>query len=515
MTQIPFVNLSEQTLSLECKNALAYKFIHKMGCLIFMIDFQEQKLHIALIDESCALGIIKSHIQSLFPDFQMCLFLTKKEDFNLFSEQIRTHERFCTLVNALKAEHHRPNTLKNDDKNDISVAKLLDFILEICIQEKASDIHFESSPDEAKVRIRVDGLMKERFCLENDVFKSLSSRLKLECALDINQNRKSQDGRFTRILMQREFDFRLSSIPAFGGESLVIRILDKNTQRLELDHLGFDTISLKRIKESIVLPYGIIFLTGPTGSGKSTTLYAMLESIKSPNKKIITLEDPIEYQMDLVTQVLVNEKYDFGFNQALRALLRQDPDVIMVGEIRDEDTLQTAIKASLTGHLVLATLHANDSLGAIDRLLEMGAQDYLLASTLNAIISQRLARALCPHCKIPISSQKVFENLRQYGKEDDFGALKEKFEKGVFFAPKGCVHCDMQGYSGRLLIAECLSNSPHLKTYIKDLSQRESLQHSLLNPTQEGGFISMFQNAFQHFAQGETSLEEIYRVCKI
>lgn len=293
--------------------------------------------------------------------------------------------------------------------------RLLDFILLTCIEQKASDVHFESfiknGESGARIRARIDGLLQEIFHFESYVLESLSSRLKLECELDITQTRQAQDGRFSRIFNDVVYDFRLSILPSFGGESIVIRILCKNAETITLQSLGFKSAHLALIAEQINANSGIVFLTGPTGSGKSTTLHAMLESIKSPQKKIITLEDPIEYHTELTTQVLIHDKYDFGFSKALRALLRHDPDILMIGEIRDKQSLDIALRASLTGHLVLSTLHANDSLSVVERLLDMGAQSYLLASSVRLVISQRLVRTLCESCKVSIESQVVYDKL--------------------------------------------------------------------------------------------------------
>lgn len=511
------VNLLEHTLCSWCLNALEYKFILKHQCLIFFAD--SQNLHIALKNTQAPLELIRAHISHLYPQLDIQFFSATNEAFDIQARHIRIFQHFCILKNALLAQHQTPQNA--DENQDIIVVQLLDFILQTCIEEGASDIHFEcqstiqdSPPYEhtqdkqkAKVRIRVDGMLRERFSLESNVFEALSSRLKLECELDITQIRQSQDGRFSREFGTQAYDFRLSFLPAFGGESIVIRILNKNTQTITLQSLGFNSTHLDMIRRNIIAPYGIILLTGPTGSGKSTTLYAILESIKSPTKKIITLEDPIEYQMQLVTQVIVNEKHNFGFAKALRALLRHDPDVLMVGEIRDEESLEIALRASLTGHLVLSTLHANDSLSVVERLLDMGAENYLLASSLHLIISQRLVRKLCPYCKIPLSPQDMKQKLIKYNLQH----FEDKIKDSVFFAPRGCGYCNMQGFSGRALIAECLENSDILCTYIKSPHNKTQILQSL----REKGFESMFENGFKIASEGLSSFEEVYRVCKI
>lgn len=505
---LPFINLHTHTLCEKSLNALEYKFILKHQCLIFA--FNSKEVCIALKDTSAPIGLIRAHIAKLYPYAKLALFTCLPQAFDVQAKQIQRFQMFHTLKNALLQQHKTPLDSKNAFQ-DLSAVALLDFILQACIEEGASDIHFECFNEQhihkARIRVRVDGMLREIFSLESSIFEALSSLLKLECELDINQNRQSQDGRFSREFNALGYDFRLSCLPAFGGESIVLRILHKNAKSIHLEQLGFNPTHLEIIKRNIFTPHGIILLTGPTGSGKSTTLYAILELLKSPLKKIITLEDPIEYQMQLVTQVLVQDKYDFGFTQALRAILRHDPDILSIGEIRDEQSLEIALRASLTGHLVLATLHANDALSVIERLLDMGAQGYLLASSLHLVISQRLARRLCPHCKLPLSAQEVYKHFEQRA----ITHLWEEVEQGSFFAPNGCGHCHMQGFSGRLLISECLEHSPLVYEYIKSPQNKAYIMQEL----RQMGFKSMFENGLQMLKNGLSSFDEIYRVCKI
>lgn len=525
MDKLEWVDLYAYELSTKCKEALESKFIQKHQCLAFAKDDQST-LHIALptsnLDSilaqsnptitpntsmSSRITLLKSHLQALYPHFHFVFFQASQEAFDFQALQIAHHQEFTALLQAFQNEHINPSSSQNAQES--SLLRLLDFILHTCIQEGASDIHFEKSSFSTQVRIRVDGMLRKRFSLEAQSFDALSSRLKLECELDVNENRKSQDGRFAREFNSQSFDFRLSSVPSFEGESIVIRILSKSVQNLNLTSLGFSHAQLACIQQNIHLPHGIIFLTGPTGSGKSTTLYAMLESIKSPNKKIITLEDPIEYHIDLASQVLINPSCNFDFQDALRASLRQDPDVLMVGEIRDEETLQTAIKASLTGHLVLSTLHSNDTLSAVERLLEMGARDYLLTSTLNLIISQRLIRSLCTHCKTPLNPEEIHTKLTSLG----FEHLYEHFlnQTNQIYTNSGCQKCNMQGFSGRILISELLPSSPTLREYIKAPHTKEQTLDSLRTQ----GFHSLFESALECVLAGQSSFEEIIRVCKI
>ena len=497
------INLHTITLSQSCLLALDSKFITKHKCLIF--DLQDSHISIALSCENAPLGLITNHINSLFPLRHLEFFLASNESFEAQLESITDFQAFKKLQDNLLFLLQSQNQHNDDERAAIA---LLDYILELCIKHRASDIHFESQDSIHCVRIRVDGMLREILRLQEAVFESLSACLKLECKLDINQKRQAQDGRFSRVFDSKAFDFRLSVLPTFSGESLVLRILHKNAKIATLQELGFHKLPLQLITHFANSPSGLILLSGPTGSGKSTTLYAILESIKSPSKKIITLEDPIEYRIHNTTQVLVNDKHHFGFSNALKALLRHDPDILMIGEIRDENSLDIALRASLTGHLVLSTIHANDSLSVIERLLDMGAKDYLLSSTLRLLISQRLVRRLCPYCKIPLSFQQICEKFESFKLETH---ILEPYKNARFYTSSACQHCYMQGYNGRLLIAECLENSSLLQHYIQSPQDKEIITKEL----QKGGFESMFEAGIKLLAQGQTSFEEIYRVCRL
>lgn len=498
---LPLINLHTITLSESCLLGLDYKFIHKHQCLIFAQN--DCTIHIALKSENAPLALIRNHLSSLYPHKKLEFFLAQDDSFEAQLEHIKDFQEFSELQHNLLILLHNTNQ-HSDEKAAIS---LLDCILRLCIKHKASDIHFESQESIHRIKIRTDGMLREIFRVKEAIFESLSACLKLECKLDINQKRQSQDGRFSRVFDNQAYDFRLSALPSFGGESLVIRILHKNAQPITLQELGFQPHQLKLITHFAEYPSGMIILSGPTGSGKSTTLYAILESIKSPSKKIITLEDPIEYLIQGTTQVLINDKHDFGFSHALKALLRHDPDILMIGEIRDEQSLNIALRASLTGHLVLSTIHANDSLSIVERLLDMGAKDYLLISTLRLLISQRLVRKLCEYCKTPIPQEEMLYKLESCG----ISLSAQQRLHARFYTPCGCQHCHMQGYKERLLIAECLDNSPLLQRHIKSPQHKSTITQELRNT----GFQNMFEKGLELLCSGLSSFEEIYRVCRL
>ena len=516
---LPTINLSVLTLSPECLSALELKFILKYRCLIFAKERQDAQgegcLHIALESTEAPIELISSHILGLYPAMKQHFFLaksTQKSGFDMQVEQIARFQSFCALTKSLLAQH---TTQSKDFKSDSAAAELLDFILCECVKEGASDIHFESGAS-PRIRIRADGVLREIFGLELSVFEALSMRLKLECELDMTHTKHSQDGRFMREIEGASYDFRLSLLPSFGGgESLVIRILSQNSWQISLHALGFEGAHLGEIRSLLSSPHGMILLSGPTGSGKSTTLYAMIQELISPLRKIITLEDPIEYHMPQITQVLLNHKQGFDFSAALKALLRHDPDVLMLGEIRDTQSLQIALRASLTGHLLLSTLHANDALGVIERLLDMGAQGYILASSLKLVIAQRLARRLCEHCKVRVSKESVLLQMRELGLERLAWQLEERLEGEIlesseFYTAKGCAICHQLGFQGRILLYEILPISPLVQDYIKAPSQKAAFLAKL----QAQGFSSMLENALTPLSMGTTSLEEIYRVCR-
>lgn len=444
-----------------------------------------KKLQSFLIEEDQDLKIVTCKVENLqiFKDFLPACKPSPKI-LEVTQEELEHH-----LNRAQARETFEEISLQVSQDENLAIQKMLDFILQESIRLQASDIHIESTLHQSQIRIRVDSVMQELFCLDDRHFSLLSSSLKLECSLDIHENRKPQDGRFSRTFFEKIYDFRFSSLPTAKGESLVIRILCKEAQEFSLTALGFPN------DLHFNIPHGLVFVTGPTGSGKSTTLYAMLENIKSIEKKIITLEDPIEYDLELLTQVAIHEKYGFGFSEALRSILRQDPDVIMVGEIRDQKSLSLAMQASLTGHLVLSTLHTNDALSTIERLLDMRAKPYLIASILHLIIAQRLVRRLCPHCKIP---SKIPPPIH----------LPDAWIHHTFYQAQGCPKCHFKGFSGRILLYEILPISRECKALIAEQAPKEKFIKLL----KEEGFVSLFDHGIKVASHGQTSLEEVMRV---
>ncbi|SFV67486.1 Type IV fimbrial assembly, ATPase PilB [hydrothermal vent metagenome] len=391
--------------------------------------------------------------------------------------------------------------VKEESNNSSAVLKLIETILSTAIISKASDIHIEATEENTIVRYRVDGMLQEYFKLEKIIFGPLASRTKLLSNLDIAEKRKPQDGRFTHIVNGSVYDFRVSTLPTMFGESIVMRILDKSKALVKLEDAGMNAEAYKKFKKGIKSPYGIMLVTGPTGSGKTTTLYGALNAIIDVRDKIITVEDPVEYQMGGIQQVQVSAKTGLTFAAALRSILRQDPDKIMIGEIRDQETLRIAIEAALTGHLVLSTLHTNDSISAISRMQDMGIEDYLLAGAVIGIQGQRLVRKVCTTCK-EVEQDIDADNLKVLGKYLPANP--------IFYKGKGCAVCNNSGYAGREMICEVLIISEKLSTMIANGATKDEMRTQAMSE----GFTNMLQDGVNKALQGKTSLEEVLRVAR-
>ena len=412
--------------------------------------------------------------------------------------KMELNESVSSLIAQIRQEISSTST--DDGGESSGILRLIETILKTAISNRASDIHIESSEKNCIVRCRIDGMLAEIFVFDKDIYPPLVSRLKMLSNLDIAEHRKPQDGRFSVQVLGRDYDFRISTLPVIHGESVVMRILDKTKAIIKLSELGMLEDNLAKFSRLTRTPYGMILVTGPTGSGKTTTLYAALNDIKSVEKKMITVEDPVEYQMDMIQQVHVNEKAGLTFASSLRSILRQDPDVIMIGEIRDQETLRIAIQAALTGHLVFSTLHTNDAISAVARVVEMGIEPYLVSGSLIGVEAQRLVRKLCPHCK-----QKI--TLTPMQLEHIIHLIPDDF---TFYAPVGCEKCSQTGYLGREMISEILPISDKISSLIAKNATKEELTSTALAE----GFKDFFTDGIRRAAMGITSIEEVYRVAK-
>jgi len=389
-----------------------------------------------------------------------------------------------------------------EDTSDESpaVLKLIELILSSAIDKGTSDLHIEATEKHCIVRFRIDGMLQENFRMQHTIFSPLSSRMKLLANLDIAEKRKPQDGRFTKVVNGKVFDFRISTLPTMYGESIVMRVLDKTRALVQLEDAGMNAISYKKFLKGIHAPYGIVLVTGPTGSGKTTTLYGALNEIKDVKDKTITVEDPVEYQMDGIQQVQINSNSGLDFPAALRSILRQDPDKIMIGEIRDQETLRIAIQAALTGHMVISTLHTNSAVSAIGRMLDMGIESYLISGAVVAIQGQRLVRKICQSCKEEAKlPPTLVEDIKNFVTDDT-----------KFYVGKGCPVCNGTGYVGREMISEVLPVSDKLSTMIANGATKDELEEQAMKE----GFYSMFHDGLQKAKDGKTTVEEIIRVAR-
>jgi len=388
---------------------------------------------------------------------------------------------------------------------DSPIVKLVNMIVYQAIKEKASDIHIEPFEKQVRVRIRVDGRLREILSPPKRLLNAIVSRIKIMSEMDIAERRIPQDGKFKLLIEGRHVDFRVSTLPTIHGEKTVIRVLDTSNLAFSLDDLGFEQKCLEELRAACHAPYGMVIITGPTGSGKSTTLYSIIREIMSDTINIITVEDPVEYQMDGVNQVQVAPKRGLTFASALRSILRQDPDVILVGEIRDMETMDIAVKAALTGHLVLSTLHTNDSSQAILRMVDMGVDPFMVSAAVLLFSAQRLARRLCPHCKQRVDPLPPKDQLLRVGfTEEEVEDPKFKMYKAV-----GCSRCGQTGYRGRFALLETLVVTDPIKRMIVDgVSVQEIKKYAI----QKQGMVTVRRAGLMKVMRGETSLEEVLAV---
>ncbi len=390
-----------------------------------------------------------------------------------------------------------------DLASEAPVIRLVNQLIQKAVESRASDIHIEPFADELKVRYRVDGILHEVPSPPVRSTAAIISRVKIMAKLNIAERRLPQDGRIPLRVQGKELDLRVSTVPTMFGESVVMRLLDKESVRFDLDALGFDGGPRARLDVIMEIPYGILLVTGPTGSGKSTTLYTILSRLNTQERKIITVEDPVEYQIPGINQIQVKPAIGMTFSGALRSIVRQDPDIIMVGEMRDLETASIAVQSALTGHLVLSTLHTNDAASGVTRLLDMGVEDYLLTSTINGILAQRLVRRLCPACREPYQPlPEVSAKIRK--------ALGGDLDATQLYRAPGCERCNTTGYHGRLVITEVLRMSDAIRRAVLD----HATATEILRIAIEEGMDTMYQDGLRKCLDGRTTLEEVLRVAE-
>lgn len=506
---VPFIALSETTFSPQALNLLPRAVAERFSVIPFLYDEANKTLSVAMSDPSNveAVQFVGQKTGLLIKSFAA----TPSEVTRAIGDQYR-QELVSEVGSALK-ETQALGEVRTVDSKQISeiikeapIAKIVSTILEYAVTSRASDVHIEPMEDRMRVRYRIDGILYDRLSLPKGVQDAVISRIKILSEMKIDEHRTPQDGRFNFKVYDQEVDLRISVLPTVFGEKVVMRLLRKSGGIPTLPELGLGGVALKNLENAILRPHGIILVCGPTGSGKTTTLYAVLSKLNTPRVNIVSLEDPVEYHIQGVNQVQINPAVGLTFASGLRSFLRQDPNIILVGEIRDTETAELALQASLTGHLVFSTLHTSSASGALPRLIDLGAEPFLLTSTMTAIVGQRIARKICQACKEEFVLQpEVLEEMKNV-----LGNLFPAKSVVKAYKGRGCAQCGSSGYLGRVGIYEVLVISPKISQLILQHPDSNLIEKQAL----EEGMISMKQDGYLKVLQGITSLEEVLRVAQ-
>jgi type II secretory ATPase GspE/PulE/Tfp pilus assembly ATPase PilB-like protein len=506
---VPFISLATTSFSPQALSMLPRAVVERFNLIPFFYDDKAKTLSVAMSNpvDLEALAFIRQKT-----GFTIKSFAATKSDVDAAISQQYRQELVGEVGEALK-ETEDLNKTKTIDSTQISqiikeapIAKIVSTILEYAVTSRSSDVHIEPQEHRVRVRYRIDGILYDRLSLPKTVQESLISRIKILSEMKIDEHRAPQDGRFNFKVGGNEVDLRISVLPTVYGEKIVMRLLRKSGGIPTLQDLGFNGVALKNLETAILRPHGIIIVSGPTGSGKTTTLYAVLSKLNTTRVNIMSLEDPVEYQISGVNQVQVNPAVGLTFASGLRAFLRQDPNIILVGEIRDEETTDLALQAALTGHLVFSTLHTSNAAGVLPRLIDLGAEPFLLASTMNALVGQRIVRKICSHCKEAfIPPQPLQEEMRKI-----LGKLFPATGEIKLYKGKGCSECGDSGYFGRMGIYEVLIISERITKLVLEHPDSESIENAAVSE----GMITMKQDGYLKALQGATTIEEVLRVAQ-
>ena len=499
---VPFLDISQLRIPNEIAALLPEVHARRLRALV--IEDRGDSVLIGMSDPADLNGLDQLE-QMLSPKRIELAVVMESQLFESFDSLYRRTAEIESFASQLEQEYEQTSeldlTASFDDGGDATVGKLLQSVFEDAVQMRASDIHIEPDEKQLRIRQRIDGVLQENILNENKIASALVLRLKLMAGLDISEKRLPQDGRFNLQVKGHSIDVRMSTMPVQYGESVVMRLLDQSAGILSFDETGMPKELVERLRHQISRPHGMVLVTGPTGSGKTTTLYAALSELNQSSKKIITAEDPVEYRLPRINQVQVNSKIDLSFSSVLRTALRQDPDIIMVGEMRDHETVEIGLRGALTGHLVLSTLHTNDAITSALRLIDMGAAGFLVGSSLRAVIAQRLVRRVCENCITdhqPSEQEKLWlTNL-----------TGQSVEQLSFKSGKGCQSCSYTGYRGRIGVFELLEIDEPMMAALK----REDTEAFTNCAKQSKNFRPLALAAFDYAEQGITTVEEVLRL---
>ncbi len=506
---IPYISLKTISFSPQAISFLSKRVVERFSIIPFLYDEKSKTLSIAMANpvDLDAIAFVRQKT-----GLNIKSFAAAPEDVIAAISQQYQQELVGEVGAAIKEseEFTKKRVVESrpiaQNIREAPIAKIVSTILEFAVNSRASDVHIEPQEDRLRVRYRIDGILYDKLSLPKNVQDPLLSRIKILAELKIDEHRSPQDGRFNFKIGEEEADLRVSTIPTVKGEKIVLRLLRKSGGIPTLPELGLKGVSLKSFQTAILRPHGVILVCGPTGSGKTTTLYSVLSQLNSTRVNIASLEDPVEYEMAGINQVQINPAVGLTFATGLRAFLRQDPNIILVGEIRDKETTDLAIQAALTGHLVFSTLHTSNAAGALPRLLDLGAETFLLASIVNAIVAQRIVRRICPHCKeMYIPPQQLIIEIKQI-----LGNLLPVKDEVKLYRGKGCNECGNLGYIGRVGIYEVLPASDKISRLILERADTSAIETQAINE----GMITMKQDGYLKAIQGETTIEEVLRVAQ-
>ena len=494
------VQLAGVTIPKEVRGLVSVDLLKKYTCIPFELDpYNANILHLAMADPMDMMAIDDI---SIVTNLQVEPYIATTRDIRTAidrwygaSETLDAARRFTK-----EREQLRVNTGEETgaDVSDAPIVQLVRSLLEQAIRQRASDVHIEALESKVRVRYRIDGTLYEKMVYDNSLLPAISTRIKIMGGMDISEKRKPQDGRMTIMVDRQEYDIRISSVPTVHGEKIVMRISSKLSLTKNKKELGLAPDELKRFDHMLSAPYGIIFVTGPTGSGKSTTLYTALSELNKEAVNIVTVEDPVEADIEGINQIQVNNKVNLTFASALRSILRQDPDIIMIGEIRDRETAGIAVQASITGHLVVSTLHTNNAAGTLNRMADMGVERYLIADSVVGVIAQRLVRKLCPHCR---KKRLATEEEKRLLKQDTYKEME-------IYEPTGCDLCNHTGYFGRTGVFEIMEVNEEIRDLIAEGGSSEELE----NAARRAGMCTLHDNGIRYVLEGITSIEEMLKV---